>query len=66
MNALRFKGDETVFKRKKRKKRKRYCHTCHRDLNEPQLDKTSMLVKSCVLKDNYYRNQTHERVIYKL
>ena len=51
MNALRFKGDETVFKRKKRKEKRCYCHACHRDLSKPQLDKTSILAKSCVLKD---------------
>ena len=70
MNALRFTGNETVFKRKKRKRKKRYCHSCHRELgsydDSSQLKNTSILVKSCVLKDKYYRNQTNERVIYKI
>ena len=52
--------------RKEREKKRCYCHACHRDLSKPQLDKTSILAKSCVLKDSYYRNQKNERVIYKL
>ena len=66
MNTLRFQGNEKVFKRKPRKRKKRYCSHCSKGLNNDQkLKNTSILLNSCVLKDDFYKNQI-KNIKYKI
>ena len=69
MNTLRFQGSEKVYKRKHRKTKKRYCSHCSKELNNDlKLKNTSILVNSCVLKDDFYKHQIKNTkpVIYKM